>query len=37
MGFHYFMDVARRCGAEILDKKAGIALADRPLRDSATS
>ncbi|MET0682769.1 MAG: AMP-binding protein [Casimicrobiaceae bacterium] len=29
--FHYFMGVARRCGAEILDKKAGIALADRLL------
>ena len=26
--FHYFMDVARRCGAEILDGKPGIPLAD---------
>jgi long-chain acyl-CoA synthetase len=30
-GFHYFMDVARRCGAEILDGKPGIPLADRLL------
>ena len=29
--FDYFMDVARRCGAEILDKKAGVSLADRCL------
>ena len=29
--FHYFMGVARRCGAEILDKKPGVALADRLL------
>ena len=29
--FHYFMDVARRCGAEVLDEKPGIALADRLL------
>jgi long-chain acyl-CoA synthetase len=29
--FHYFMDVARRCGAEILDRKPGISLADRLL------
>ncbi|HEX9179654.1 MAG TPA: AMP-binding protein, partial [Burkholderiales bacterium] len=29
--FHYFMDVARRCGAEILDRKPGISLADRIL------
>ena len=29
--FHYFMGVARRCGAEILDGKPGIALADRLL------
>jgi long-chain acyl-CoA synthetase len=29
--FHYFMDVARRCGAEILDRKSGIALWDRCL------
>ena len=29
--FHYFMDVARRCGAEILDGKPGIPLADRLL------
>ena len=27
--FHYFMNVARRCGAQILDGKPGIALADR--------
>jgi len=29
--FHYFMEVARRCGAEILDGKPGIRLADRLL------
>jgi long-chain acyl-CoA synthetase len=29
--FHYFMNVARRCGAEILDGKPGIPLADRLL------
>jgi long-chain acyl-CoA synthetase len=29
--FHYFMEVARRCGAEILDRKPGIPLADRVL------
>ncbi len=29
--FHYFMDVARRCGAEILDRKPDISLADRLL------
>jgi len=29
--FHYFMAVARRCGAEILDGKPGIPLADRLL------
>ncbi|MBI2313216.1 MAG: AMP-binding protein [Betaproteobacteria bacterium] len=29
--FHYFMEVARRCGAEILDGKAGIAFWDRLL------
>jgi long-chain acyl-CoA synthetase len=29
--FHYFMEVARRCGAEILDGKPGIGLADRLL------
>jgi long-chain acyl-CoA synthetase len=29
--FHAFMDVARRCGAEILDGKPGIALTDRIL------
>ena len=29
--FHYFMGVARRCGAELLDKKPGISLADRLL------
>jgi len=27
--FHYFMDVARRCGSEILDGKAGVAAGDR--------
>ncbi|HUW37445.1 MAG TPA: AMP-binding protein [Rhodocyclaceae bacterium] len=27
--FHYFMAVARRCGAEILDHKPGVAVADR--------
>jgi len=27
--FHYFMEVARRCGAEILDGKPGIPLSDR--------
>ena len=29
--FNYFMEVARRCGAEILDHKAGPTLADRVL------
>jgi long-chain acyl-CoA synthetase len=29
--FHYFMEVARRCGAEILDHKPGPTLADRVL------
>jgi long-chain acyl-CoA synthetase len=29
--FHYFMDVARRCGTEILDRKPGVAAADRLL------
>jgi long-chain acyl-CoA synthetase len=29
--FHYFLGVARRCGAEILDRKAGVSLADRAL------
>ncbi len=29
--FHYFMGVARRCGAELLDGKPGIRLADRLL------
>jgi len=29
--FHYFMEVARRCGAEILDGKPGIAASDRIL------
>src|SRR3989304_2221868 len=29
--FHYFMDVARRCGSEILDRKPGIAAGDRLL------
>ena len=27
--FHYFMDVARRCGAEILDGKPGVSALDR--------
>jgi long-chain acyl-CoA synthetase len=27
--FHYFLGVARRCGAEILDRRPGVALADR--------
>jgi long-chain acyl-CoA synthetase len=27
--FHYFLEVARRCGAELLDRKAGVSLADR--------
>jgi long-chain acyl-CoA synthetase len=27
--FHYFLGVARRCGAEILDGKPGVAFADR--------
>ena len=27
--FHYFMDIARRCGAEILDGKSGISFTDR--------
>jgi long-chain acyl-CoA synthetase len=29
--FHYFLGVARRCGAEILDRKPGVAVADRVL------
>lgn len=29
--FHYFMDVARRCGAEILDGKPGVGAGDRLL------
>jgi len=29
--FHYFMEVARRCGSEILDRRADIALSDRAL------
>ncbi len=29
--FHYFMEVARRCGAEILDAKPGVSFADRLL------
>jgi long-chain acyl-CoA synthetase len=29
--FHYFMALARRCGAEILDRKARVALLDRVL------
>ncbi len=29
--FHYFMGVARRCGAEILDRRGGVALTDRLL------
>jgi len=29
--FHYFMEVARRCGSEILDRKPGIAAGDRLL------
>jgi len=29
--FHYFMEVARRCGAEILDGRPGVATADRLL------
>ena len=29
--FHYFMDVARRCGSEILDRKAGVSAGDRLL------
>jgi long-chain acyl-CoA synthetase len=29
--FHYFMDVARRCGAEILDGKPGVSSTDRLL------
>ncbi|MEK7360841.1 MAG: AMP-binding protein, partial [Pseudomonadota bacterium] len=27
--FHYFMEVARRCGSEILDRKPGIPMGDR--------
>jgi len=27
--FHHFLDVARRCGAEILDQKPGVSIADR--------
>jgi len=30
-GFHYFMGVARRCGAELLDRKPGISAVDRLL------
>ncbi|MBI5911502.1 MAG: AMP-binding protein, partial [Betaproteobacteria bacterium] len=29
--FHYFMEVARRCGAEILDGKSGVPTGDRLL------
>ena len=29
--FHYFMEVARRCGSEILDRKAGVSAGDRLL------
>jgi long-chain acyl-CoA synthetase len=29
--FHYFLGVARRCGAEILDRRPDVALADRVL------
>jgi long-chain acyl-CoA synthetase len=29
--FHFFMEVARRCGTEILDRKPGVSLADRLL------
>jgi long-chain acyl-CoA synthetase len=29
--FHYFLGVARRCGAEILDRKPGVSLKDRIL------
>lgn len=29
--FHYFMEVARRCGAEVLDGKSGISIGDRLL------
>jgi long-chain acyl-CoA synthetase len=29
--FHYFMAVARRCGAQILDAKPGVSLSDRLL------
>jgi long-chain acyl-CoA synthetase len=29
--FHYFLGVARRCGAEILDRKAGVSSSDRLL------
>jgi len=29
--FHYFLQVARRCGAEILDRKPGVPLRDRLL------
>ena len=29
--FHYFMEVARRCGSEILDRRAGVAATDRLL------
>ena len=31
LAFRYFMNVARRCGAEILDGKGGVSLADRVL------
>jgi len=29
--FHYFLGVARRCGAEILDRKPGVSILDRLL------
>jgi long-chain acyl-CoA synthetase len=29
--FHYFLGVARRCGADILDRKPGVSLSDRLL------
>ena len=29
--FHYFMEVARRCGSEILDRRADVAASDRLL------
>ena len=34
--FHYFLGVARRCGAEILDRKPGVSGRDRLLYGSAT-